>query len=285
MAHLVTGATGNVGGLVVERLLERGERPRVFVRDGAKARARFGERVDVFVGDLADPGSLRPALRGVDAVFLVNVGPGLAALDEAAAAVARAEGTPRLVKLSSMDVEENVGTGVWHARGEAAIRASGITFTFVRPGGFMDNALHWARSIQSDGVVRSATGDGKIAFIHSDDIADVAVAVLTSRRFDGEAVALTGPQALSYAEMTAEIGRAIGRAIRYEAISEDAARARQLAAGDGGAMLAAHLDIFRAIREGRLARVTGEVRRVLGRSPQTFADWCSSHAGAFRLAA
>src|ERR1700722_11465841 len=79
MTYLITGATGNIGSLVVEELLARGIRPRVLVRDLDKARARFGDRVDVARGDLEDAGSLMPALAGADALFLVNSGPELAA--------------------------------------------------------------------------------------------------------------------------------------------------------------------------------------------------------------
>src|SRR5437868_5506334 len=83
--YLVTGATGNVGSRVVERLLARGERPRVVVRDADKARARFGDRVEVVVGDLADTRSLATALAGVDALLLVNSGGDIAARDQVAA--------------------------------------------------------------------------------------------------------------------------------------------------------------------------------------------------------
>src|SRR5271170_4521580 len=185
MVYLITGATGNIGSRVTDRLLARGERPRVFVRDAEKARARFHDRVDVVVGDLADAASLTRAMSGVDALFLVNSGPGLEVRDDAAAKVASVSGVKRLVKLSSADAAYQVGTGVWHAAGETALRATGIAFAFVRPTGFMDNALFWARSIKAEGVVRSATGDGKIPFIHSDDIADVAAKALTTPEHEG----------------------------------------------------------------------------------------------------
>lgn len=75
MTYLITGATGDVGSKVVDNLVARGERPRIFVRDAARARSRFGDSVDVFVGDLAEPEHLRVALEGVDKLFLVNSGP------------------------------------------------------------------------------------------------------------------------------------------------------------------------------------------------------------------
>lgn len=282
MTYLVTGATGNIGSRVVERLLARGERPRVFVRDADKARARFGDRVDVHVGDLADARSLAPAFHGADAVFLVNSGPGLEERDAAAATVAKEAGVKRLVKLSSMDVEQQVGTGVWHARGEAAIRASGVGFTFVEPSGFMDNALFWARAIKTEGVVRSCTGEGKIAFIHSDDIAEVATVALAAQEYEGAALPISGPEALSYGQMAAKIGAAIGRSLVYQAVSDDDVRRQQTAWGEPPAMVEAHVSIYRAIREGRLAGVTGNVERVLGRRPIAFDRWIAQNAGAFR---
>jgi uncharacterized protein YbjT (DUF2867 family) len=283
MVDVITGATGNVGSLVVERLIARGDRPRIFVRDADKARARYGDRVYIFTGDLADAETLAPALAGADTLFLVNSGPELEELDGLAAKAARAAGVKHLVKLSSYDAQEqNVGTGVWHAGGEAAIRASGIPFTFVQPSGFMVNALWWARSIKAEGVVRSATGDGKIPFIHSDDIADVAVQALVAPECVGQSLPITGPEALSYADMAAKIGAAIGRSIRFEPISEDEERRKMVSRDEPAEIVAAHLSIYRAIREGRLAAVTETVERVLGRKAITFDQWVRENVAAFQ---
>ncbi|HTV53316.1 MAG TPA: NAD(P)H-binding protein [Terriglobia bacterium] len=281
MTYLVTGTTGTVGSLVVEGLLARNANVRAFVRDGRKALSRFGARVEVFTGDLADAASLRPGLVGADAVFLLNSGPDLAARDEAAAKAAWESGAVHVVKLSSYDACEGVGTGKWHARGEAAIRASGVPFTFVQPSGFMSNALFWARSVQAEGVVRACTGDGAIPFIHPRDVADVATEALTSVKFRGESLAITGPDALSYAEMALKIAAAIGKTIRFESISEDEVRRRMMESGDGPAVIDAHLSIYRAIRDQRLARVTDTVERVLGRKPLTFDQWVEENVSAF----
>lgn len=280
MTYVVTGATGAVGTLVVEQLIKRGHRPRIFVRDADRARSIYGNCVDVFAGDLAEVATLKPALRGADALLLVNAGPNLAAQDEAAAHAARAEGVNRLVKLSSYDAEQNVGTGVWHARGEKAIRASGIRFTFVRPSGFMSNALLWAASIKAEGIVRSATGEGRIPFIHPQDIADVATRALTSHEYDGMSLPITGPEALSYAEMTGKVGAAIGKALTFVPISEEQVRSRMIR-NDPEEIVAAHLSIYEAIREGRLAAVTDTVECVLGRKAITFDQWIQENAAAF----
>jgi uncharacterized protein YbjT (DUF2867 family) len=277
-----TGATGDIGSRVVKCLLGRGDRPRVFVRNAEKARARYGDRVDVVVGDLADAKSLTAALPGVDAILLINVGHEIEARDEAAAKAAKAAGVKHLVKLSSMDAQQDVGTGAWHARGESAIRASGIAFTFVQPAGFMSNALGWAKSIKAGGVVRAPTGDGRIAFIYPDDIAAVATIALTTRDYDGESLPISGPEALSYAEMTAKIGVAIGKPLRFQPISDEQERGQMMESGDTEEIVAAHISIYRAIREGRLAAVTDNINRVVGRGPIAFDRWAHENAAAFR---
>jgi uncharacterized protein YbjT (DUF2867 family) len=282
MNYLITGATGDVGARVVEQLLHRGERPRVFVRDAEKARSRYGDRVEIFAGDLADPSTLRPAFEGVAGLFLVNTGPQIPLRDQAAAAAAKDAGVRHIVKLSSMDVEQELAIGAWHKRGEQAIRESGVPFTFVQPTGFMSNLLAWAHSIQAEGVVRSATGDGRRAFIHSDDIAAVSVAALTSENYVGQSLPITGPQALTFAEATEAIGFALGRPLVYRLISDNEARRRYAATGALPEDVDAHVALWRAIREGRLAGVTDQVERILGRKPIAFEQWVRENIAAFQ---
>lgn len=274
MSCLVTGATGNVGSLVTQRLIDRGDRPCVFVRDPKKARELFGDGVEVRVGDLADISS---ALAGMSDVFLLNSGPDLEVRDRAAAFSAKTAGVRHLVKLSTLDVSTGVGTGSWHARGEHAVRESGVSFTFIRSSAFMSNALSWADTIKREGVLRTSTGNGKIAFIHPADIADVAVKALTTRAHDGEELVISGPQALTYGEMASRIGAVIGKTIRFEQISDEEARPHF-----DRAYADALVDIWRAIREDRLATVTDGVQQVLGRKPVTFDQWAEANAGAFR---
>lgn len=281
MTYLITGATGTVGSLVVQRLIERGERPRILVRDREKARARYGDRADTFVGDLADASTLKPALTGADAVLLLNSGPHLAARDEACAKAALSAGVEHMVKLSSMDAQQSVGTGVWHARGETAIRAVGIPYTFVQPSGFMSNALYWAKTIHKELLVRSCTAHGKIPFIHPQDIAHVTSEALTTRSYIGSSLPISGPEALSYGEMAVKIGAAIGKTIEFQVISEEQEQRQMEENGDSPEEVAAHLSIYRAIREGRLAKVTDTVQRVLGRRPINFDQWVQENLAVF----
>jgi uncharacterized protein YbjT (DUF2867 family) len=281
MTYLITGATGDVGSKVVNHLLQRGNRPHVFVRNAEKARALFGDRVKIFAGDLAHTESLQPALEGVDELFLVNSGAQIPVQDELAAKAAKAAGVRHLVKLSSMDVQHGLAIGAWHELGEAAIRASGISFTFVQPTGFMSNLLAWARSIKNEGIVRASTGEGRRAFIHSEDIAGVATAALTTHEYDGQSLPITGPEALSFAEATATIASAIGKGLTFQAISDEEARQRYSAVSGSVAETEAHVSLWRAIREGRLAAVTDNIQRILGRKPIPLDQWAMENAAAF----
>jgi uncharacterized protein YbjT (DUF2867 family) len=285
MKYLVTGATGNIGARVTRQLIEMGMRPRVLVRSEAKAAALFGDRADVIVGDLADEGALNSALAGVDVMFLLNSGPDIALRDATAASAAKAAGVTRIVKLSAMGARPDSSTaelGSWHAAGEAAIRASGIPWTFIQPAGFMTNALAWATPIRRDGVVRASTGEGRIAMIHPDDIASVAVVALTRNEYANRSLPITGPEALTYAEMTATIGTAIGRKLSFQAISDEEARELMMKHHAMPESVAnALVSLWQSVREGRVAGVTDTAERVLGRKPQSFAEWVRQNASAF----
>jgi uncharacterized protein YbjT (DUF2867 family) len=283
VTHLIIGATGNIGSRVTQRLIDAGARPSVFVRSAKKARALFGDKIDIHTGDLARPGaSLASALIGIDGLFLLTDGPDLETQDRAVALAARYAGVGHVVKLSTLDVRTGIGTGPWHARGEAAIRESGVAFTFIQAAGFMSNALGWAEAIRRDGLLRSSTGDGKIAFIHPDDIAAVATAALNTRDYDGQALVITGGEALSYGDMAAIIGRAISKPVGFEQISDQQAYNGAAQWAGKGPYVDALVDIWRAVREGRIATVTDEVKRVTGRKPIPFAHWASENAATFQ---
>jgi len=283
MTHLITGATGEVGSRVVQHLLKRGVRPRLLVRDEAKARRLFGEHVDIFAGDLAEPASLRNAFMGVDTLYLVNVGPEIPERDKIAASLAKETKIKKIVKLSSLDVEHGLAIGAWHEKGEAAIRSSGVPFIFVRPTGFMSNLLAWTHAIQTEQIVRSSAANGRRPFIHSEDIAAVSVEALVSGEYMGQAIPITGPDSLTFGEATDIIAKAIGQPLKFEAISDDEARKRYSRVSGSPEETEAHVALWRAIREGRLAAVTHDVERILGRKPIALTQWAAENANAFLI--
>jgi len=290
MNILVTGATGNIGGRVTKRLIEHGLSPVLFARDASRAAALFPERARVAEGDLGDERALRRALEGTDALFLVGTGPDLAQRDRLVALVASAVGVKRIVKLSSLDaaspdasdLSDGVRMGAWHAAGEAAIRQSGVSWCFLRPTGFMSNALAWAFSIKQENVVKAPTGEGRIAMVHPDDIADVALLALLEPKFDRQTLALTGPVALTYAEMIDSLSRASGRSIRFQPITDQQALERMLSAGMDQLVASALVALWRDVRLGKSETVTTTVSQTLGRPARSFQDWARENALAFQ---
>lgn len=281
MKYLITGATGDVGARVTRQLVERNIRPRVLTRSEEKAYALFADHVDICVGNLGDPASTRTAIRGADVIFLVNIGPEIPRRDKIAAKIAKEEGVKRIVKLSSLDVEQGLAIGAWHEKGENAIQAEGVPFTFVRPTGFMSNLLAWAHSIQSEGVVRSSTGGGRRPFIHSEDIASVSVAALLTDEYTGKALPITGPESLNWPEITEIISKAIGKPLTYQSLSDEEARERYAKISSSAEETEAHVALWRAIREGRLSATTDCVERVLGRKPIAFEQWVAENLSSF----
>lgn len=281
MKYLITGATGNIGSLVTGRLIEAGEMPCALSRDAKRVREQFGGLVEARVGDLAAPrADLVKVFQGCDALFLLNTGPALAERDQACALAARDAGIRHIVKLSTLDVLSGVGTGPWHARGEEAVRESGVPYTFIRSAAFMSNALSWADAIRDEGVLFSSTGEGKIAFIHPEDIAEVAVSILRFGEARNRSLVITGPEAMSYREMAMAIGEAVGKPVQYGTMTDTEAMDGAMTWADRE-YAEALVDIWRAVREGRLATVTDGVHQALGRAPRSFGDWVARNASYF----
>ena len=111
----------------------------------------------------------------------------------------------------------------------------------LRPTGFMDNVLFWAPGIKAARVVRSSTGEGRIPFVHSRTSQRLRSPCSCNRKRDDATITLTGPVALSYAEMTAKLSTALGVPIAYEMITDDAVRRAHSAFEPDPAMVEAHV--------------------------------------------
>lgn len=281
---LVTGATGTVGSEVVNQLLEAGAPVRVLARDPAKAAAKLPGGVAVVPGDLAAPESLGAAFAGVDKAFVLSTGPEMVKLDGNAVEAAKKAGVGHVVYLSVLGAAREQGTTLdrWHRESEKNIEASGLPWTFVRPGAFASNALAWIPSIKAQGMVFSPAGEGKSAPIDPHDIAGVAVKALTSPGHEGKAYGLTGPETLSTGEQVAKIGAAIGRPLRFVDVPPAAAREGMLKSGMPALLADALLEYMALTRAGNAAILTTTVADVLGRPARTFDAWLHDHVAAFR---
>jgi len=276
MTILVAGATGNVGGELVRHLAGAGIEVRGLVRDANRAALPAG--VVPAVGDLDRPETVSSALAGVSGVFFLSGYrdmPGLLA-------EARRARVDRVVLLSSSsaptgDTENAVAR--YHILSEAAVRDSGIPWTFLQPCSFMSNALRWAPQIRAGAVVRDAFPGVRVASIDPRDIAAVAARALTAEGHDGKSYLLTGPDALLPADRVSILAKVLGRDLRFEGLSNADARAEM-----SRSMPAAYVDgFFSFFVDGKLDEsiVRPTVEEVLGRPPHSFEAWAIENVGAF----
>jgi uncharacterized protein YbjT (DUF2867 family) len=280
---LITGATGRIGRELVRELDAAKADTRVLVRDPARA-AGLPTSAERVVGDLDEPATLIPAFDGADRLFLLTPGIGV---DQAANAIAaaRAAGVRHIVLLSSIwaDGDPVPPMGRWHHERERLLHASGIPATILRPGGFTTNALEWVSSIDEEGFVLDAIGPGRAAPIDPADIAAVAARVLTEDGHEGRTYVLTGDEALTTAEQVRIIADTIGRDIevRTAVTPEEIVRSRY---PDGAPkpLADAVLQAAAVMRADTTGVRTDTVRRLLGRRPRTFADWCARNRDALQ---
>ncbi|CDO86006.1 nucleoside-diphosphate sugar epimerase [Mycobacterium triplex] len=272
MTIVITGATGNVGRPLVAELVAAGARVRAITR--TPNNAGFSARVEVL-------GSVAEALPGASAVFLNSRALG----DSLAEVVAecRRAGVTKLVALSAINADADFSRQPSRFRGdrnrevERLAVDSGLAWVSLRPAVFATNfAGMWAAQIRAGDVVAGPYAAASTAPIVESDIAAVAARALLTDDLVAQRVPLTGPQSLTNSELVGVIGAVLGRPLQYREIPAEAVRQRFIDLGFGAefgdaytAMLAETLD--------HPALVTHDVEKILGRAPQSFAQWVSEH--------
>ncbi|MEV5960703.1 NAD(P)H-binding protein [Kribbella sp. NPDC051952] len=223
MKILVTGATGTVGRHVVDGLHAAGIDVRALSRNPTSAR--------LIGGDLSDPASVQSAAEGVDAVYLMW--PFFSS--DAAADVVKVLAGRRIVLLSSGAVDGRIPAAEpiarLHREVENAVVDATDEWTILRPGGFAANALDWAASIRTEGVVRGAAPDAAGAWVHESDLATVAIRALLEPHHVRRHYTLTGPEILTMAEQLEVIATVINRDLHWIHQSPAEAVAQFITAG------------------------------------------------------
>ncbi|MBB0230912.1 NmrA family NAD(P)-binding protein [Streptomyces calidiresistens] len=257
---LVIGGTGKTGRRVAERLTARGLPVRIGSRSGEPP------------FDWGKPASWEAAVEGTGAVYITyhpDLGfPGAAEAVGAFSRLAVAAGTRRLVLLSGRGEEGAL-------RAEREVRESGAEWTVVRAGWFFQNFDEgfFLESVLA-GELALPTAEAVEPFVDADDIADVVVEVLTSEGHVGRIHELSGPRALGFREVAAELSRATGRDIRYLPVPLETYRETLRENG----FPVEFADLFRLISDGRNAHPVAGVREVLGRPPRDFARYARETA-------
>jgi uncharacterized protein YbjT (DUF2867 family) len=279
MTILVTGARGHIGGAVLTELLAAGEGVRASSRNPAPG--DFPDGVDVVRGDLADPATFPVMLDGVRKVFLYVAGDQA----EAFTTEARNAGVEHIVLLSSNsvlfpDALENP-TAVEHMNVEKALRDSGISWTFVRPGYLATNTFRWQSSIRKDRAVRTAFPEGSTPLVHERDVAAVAARALLDDDHRGQAYLVLGGATLTEREQVEAIAKASGEPIQLNVLDIGTYR-EELRARIPETFVE---PIIQAA--GQVPQVPEQMRvdavpELLGRPPLTFAEWARDHAADFR---
>ncbi|MFE3878231.1 SDR family oxidoreductase [Kitasatospora sp. NPDC059146] len=277
---VVTGATGNIGRPLTRALAEAGRE----VTAVSRRAAAVPDGVRHVTADLAEPGALKPVLAGAEALFLLLSGDlhgaGAGPADLVADAVGA--GVRRIVLLSSQGVVTRPfgRTRIALRALEDKLRAAGVEWSILRPGGFASNAFWWADSVRTDRLVAAPFGDVGVPVVDPADIAEVAAACLLDERHGGGRYELTGPEVITPRGQAAALAAALGEPVRFHELSREEARAG-MARAMPAELADDTLDILGSPSPAE-TRISPDVERVLGRPPRSFADWAARNVAAFR---
>lgn len=266
----VLSGTGTTGRRIVSRLEARGVPTRSASRRGDPP------------FDWADESTFGATLEGVRAAYLAYhpdmAAPGAAETVATLSQIAVAAGVERLVLLSGRGEEDGWPT-------EEAVRGSGAAWTILRSSWFSQN---FSESFLIDpvlaGEVVLPTGSVTEPFVDVDDLADAAVAALTTSRHEGRTYELTGPRLLTFGDAVDEIAKATGRSISFVPVSpaEFAAHLAEQAVPPELVDFLTHL--FTKVLDGRNSHLTGDLEEIIGRRSTDFRDYAQAAAttGAWR---
>jgi NAD(P)H dehydrogenase (quinone) len=278
----VTGVTGGVGGRVARRLADHGLAQRLIVRDEARAPRLEGAEVGTF-GGYEDGEGLRRALDGVATLFFVSAqeDPARVLLHKTAVDAAVAAGVRRIVYTSFVGAaaDSTFTFARDHFHTEEHIKQSGAGWTFLRHNLYIDFI---PLLCPADGVIRGPADEGRVAAVARDDIADVAVAVLTGEGHDGQSYDVTGIEAFTLTEAAAELSRVTGRHITFEDETVEAARESRRPSGEPDYVIEGWVTTYTAIAAGDLEAISDCVERFCDREPQRLGDWLRANPESYR---
>lgn len=290
MPALILGATGTVGPHVVTELVAAGERPRVLVRDGDRARELFGDTADIVSGDVTAPGVVEDAADGMDSIFLLS--PHSFGMADLQLGVLRAlrHRDIRIVKLSgtsSAITPDGPHACRQHWEVERVLVQSGQPYVILRPNSFMQVLIGrlMLPALQANGTVTNPIAGAGISLVDARDVGAVAARVLTDHRWDGQTLSLTGPRSVTYAEIATWVSDTMGTPTRVVEVTPAEVRAGLVARGTAEWEADHFAEMYALFRAGESQFVTDTVEQVTQRPLRTveaFLDEVLQPAGAGR---
>ncbi|GGM42410.1 SDR family oxidoreductase [Microbacterium saperdae] len=278
MTILVTGATGNLGRLIIESLLERGASPQSIVagvRDVAKAADLSALGVAVAVVDYDQPATIATALEGVDSVVLVSgseVGRRVTQ-HQAVIDAAKAAGVTKFVYTSAPKAPtSDLVLAPEHKATEELIAAAGLPAVILRNNWYTENyAADLARAAET-GVLAAGVGEGRVASASRKDFAEAVAVALLEDGHIGQAYELGGDIAWNYADLAAAIAEVTGRPVEYRALTAAEQSAALEAAGLDAGTVGFVVALDAGIRDGALGDTDGTLARLIGRPTTPLVD-------------
>lgn len=272
---LVTGATGSNGGAVLGELRARGVAIRALVHRPEQVEQMRGRGVEAVAGDFLNPASLDAALAGVDQAFLVCASTPQQEQMETnfVEAAERAGGVRHVVKLSVLgaDAVSPMTFGRRHGAVENRLKASGLAWTMLQPINFAQQLLFQvAGQVKQQGAFFDPLGEAAVAYVDVRDNAAVAAIALTEPGHEGQSYPLTGPEALTGAQIAQTLTTITGRLVRYQAISLDEFKQGALQMGLPEAIAEPLRDLYALLQTGAGATVSDSVTRVTGKPARRF---------------
>ncbi|GII52595.1 NAD(P)-dependent oxidoreductase [Planotetraspora thailandica] len=273
----ITGASGHLGRLVAELLLEQGEKPILLSRDPA-ALDEFAQRgAEVRHGDFGDSEGLQAALQGVDRLLLISVdvvGPQRIALQAKAVEAARAAGVKHVVytSLPRPDEDNPAAVAPDHRATEAALRDSGMTWTFLRNNIYAEYQIPTAAQAVASGQLVTNSGAGATAYVSREDCAAAAAAVLASEGHENVSYDITGPEAVDAAGLAALAAEISGRPVEVVSVDDEGLAQGLAAAGLPAEVVQLVVSFGASTRGGWASDVTTAVRDLTGREPVALRD-------------
>lgn len=277
---LLTGATGKTGGEVAKQLAANNIPFRALVRNLDKAAALKELGAELVVGDMEDAEAVSKALAGADkAVLIISNGEHQLTIEKQFTDCAVAAGVKHLVKLSSMESEPGTTKPIpkMHVESEEHIRASGISWTMVRPTFFTQNFLTSARTIKESDSIVMALGNAVVAPTDLRDVAEIIRLVLTDDTHLNKSYDITGPEALSLAQAAEMFSKVLGREIKYVAQPVEEFGKILTQVGFPEWRVKAVCDEFRLLGERASMHTTDTVRQILGRDPTSLEQFIKDH--------